>query len=1768
MAKCSTIPPSAPSTIMAISDAWSPDLDRSPSLSSDSGSSSTGTLPPISPALQSSSTFSSPTIGDSTEVGEFGTPVKAVLNRGSKTPTAAPAGEAKAPSPWSAGHRSGGGSVSFDAARATFASLETQNGRSSPILRTSPFIGNGGAPKGSDSPGSAPSPWGRPGSPVRPPSPFKREDGRASPTPTAGTFAFPRPASPSHAPASPSNRFSTSPTRLGSPGRTTARPPLPTIPSDRPVPSSSASTIGFPSSPTTSYSLSPSLPQRERARVLSSAIFSLRDRPSSPALASSPDFSSVQGLERSVVGSVRSAAGRGGMGHRRAMTLPQLGMNGLPVPAPGSMCGAGLGAGGGMDEAAKKVAGLTIEEDVPGLPGRARLSRPAETASPFAPSAVFHSSHGGLNRLGEGREPPRRSMTSNHLHLLPSQTVKAIDRQREDLVAYEYLCHLAEARQWLEANITTRSDPSVPLWGESINDFEQSLRNGYALAHLARSLGSEACQGPIYNDPVRHFRHTVNINIFFQLVDEVDLPEIFRFETVDLYDAKNLPKVIYCIHALSHLMARRGLTSKMEDLVGKVDFTDAEVGAAQKGLNDAGVRMPNFRGIGKALDKHEPAPETPEQRQERELAAALPGIVGLQAVSRGALARRRFAAMVQHQRALERQRAKELAEEAEKRRIAEEEEERRVAEVEERRRRAEEEEVRCIAAEEESRRIEEEQRRIAEEEEARQMAEEDEERRYQAAVQEAARTMVGFQAHVRGALDRSRFDGKIEQLAVHHDAFVGLQACARAALVRRDLQRTKHAVFDAEPSITGFQAMCRSALARQRLLGLIRELRSADSFVDGVQAHIRGLLARQNLATKARDLRKTEVVRSVGGLQSLARAALARRRVNTQRQALEFVAPDVVGIQAQTRGWLGREAFLAWRENVYRNEDTIVYLQSMLRGAIARKRFFDLQRHFHENMSQVVRLQAAIRSRRQGSQYRQLRMGTNVPVSTIKNFMRLLDDSEFDYRGELQVESLRKELVSAIRETQTLEDDVKDLDTKIALLVKNKITHEVARAQRAGAGGLAPLKRSSLLSAANDPFAGGALDRQTQHKLDMYQQLFWLLQTKPVYLARLFANIGRLGISEKVQKAIEATTMVVFGYAQGHREEHLFLKLLQRSVQEELAAIPDIPAFVRGNFTFVRLFVKYGQGVNQRQYLATTLGPQVKEIMQWQQLDLGTDPVAIYRSEIAKEEMRTGLPSQRPKEVEYKQALGDRATNEVFIQHLISLRQATAVFLHAICNSTNQMPFGMRYIAREVFRALRARFAGQSDEDSLRVAGHIVYYRFIQPAIVAPENASIVEGVLPPIQRQNLAEVAKLLNQITVGRLFGDDQPYLVPMNPFIVESAGQYRNWVSQLIHVEDAETHFRADEYTDAAASRQPVIYISPNDIYSTHSVLAQNLSIIAPEEDDPVHKILIDLGGAPSGSSAELSRARAEDVALTLATRLAPQEDPNAQSKHLFNQAKRRVLAILKVHHGNDLEAVLARQVTPEDEDAWHYIRQDEEMEERRRAQLERRAIIPQTDDVRNMSFAQLKMATLGDIVQLRNLGLVSRDDKYQAILNSIAKDIRNKRHRRVQRQNELQTMHSTLTSLKDKKRYLDDQIKSYHVYIDQSMAGIQKKSKKRLILPWSLQAQHQRQLEKEGKTYAYGSFKYSAQDLYDRGVLLSIDQCSPKMYSNISMTVSSNEVGVFEIKALAMGKTMASVEVKLEDLLESQFVGKQTLLIGDVAKVSLPLLLHLINRKFYA
>jgi Calponin homology (CH) domain len=76
------------------------------------------------------------------------------------------------------------------------------------------------------------------------------------------------------------------------------------------------------------------------------------------------------------------------------------------------------------------------------------------------------------------------------------------------------------------------------------------------------------------------FRHSDNINFFFAACKAIELPDVFMFELIDLYDKKNIPKVIYCIHALrykvdndSHLLHKKGLAPRIKDLLGKLEFS-------------------------------------------------------------------------------------------------------------------------------------------------------------------------------------------------------------------------------------------------------------------------------------------------------------------------------------------------------------------------------------------------------------------------------------------------------------------------------------------------------------------------------------------------------------------------------------------------------------------------------------------------------------------------------------------------------------------------------------------------------------------------------------------------------------------------------------------------------------------------------------------------------------------------------------------------------------------------------------------------------------------------------------------------------------------------------------------------------------------------------------------------------------------------------------------------------------------------------------------
>ena len=415
-----------------------------------------------------------------------------------------------------------------------------------------------------------------------------------------------------------------------------------------------------------------------------------------------------------------------------------------------------------------------------------------------------------------------------------------------------------------------------------------------------------------------------------------------------------------------------------------------------------------------------------------------------------------------------------------------------------------------------------------------------------------AESIVSFQAVLRGRLLRKAEARQQEIIAAHLATFLSLQSHLRGVVVRRSRRADEQKVEDATDYIVAVQSVARGVLARRKKQYFLVNLQQTLPVITGIQAIARARLAKQAHQSMHKALAKVEVAGSVGGLQAFLRTKLAKRQTTEQKKKLDFVQPDVIGFQAVARGYLARQDYCEWRDYLQdpHTQGALVFLQSLIRGFLARRRLYIRTSFIHRNVDKVVTVQSLWRGRVERQMYDRLLTGIDVDVPTIQNYVHLLDDTDADYQRQIHTENLRNEVVQLVRENQSLETEVKELDTKIALILKNKMTfEELARAkhthaQSHGQGGREDGTFSHYGN--RDPFTSGAhLDRASQRKLELFEHLFFTLQTKGVYLSRLLYALSRNEADEKDRRLVESVTLILFGFGHERREEYLFHRLLQ-----------------------------------------------------------------------------------------------------------------------------------------------------------------------------------------------------------------------------------------------------------------------------------------------------------------------------------------------------------------------------------------------------------------------------------------------------------------------------------------------------------------------------------------------------------------------------------------------------------------------------------------------
>ncbi|XP_054667067.1 ras GTPase-activating-like protein IQGAP2 isoform X6 [Grus americana] len=1401
-------------------------------------------------------------------------------------------------------------------------------------------------------------------------------------------------------------------------------------------------------------------------------------------------------------------------------------------------------------------------------------------------------------------------------------SAEEMDERRRQNIAYEYLCHLEEAKRWMEVCLEEELPPTTEL--------EEGLRNGVYLAKLAKFFAPNVVsdkkiydlEQARYKRSGLHFRHTDNTVQWLRAMESIGLPKIFYPETTDVYDRKNIPRMIYCIHALSLYLFKLGLAPQIQDLLGKVDFTEEEISNMRKELEKYGIQMPSFSKIGGILASELSVDE----------AALHAAVIAINEAIEKGIAEQTIVTLrnpnamllnVDEELALDYQ--NEL--------------------FEAKRRKASNARLKVNGT------ISEEERDVYEE------------LLTQAEIQGNINKINRIIAigHINEAIDQGNPEKTLEALLLptaklqdvrpvnaRHYQDVLHHAKAQKCKESQDesallwLDEIQKGISDANNNIkeAAILAVGTSVINKslekgdsQPILMILQSKFGLRVIPECAETYFRNLSEAKNLKTREDSnespwiklvmknmydyyynaeteegtcvapegiVPKTswltgEEIQSIVGqvtadynreqlwlanenlivqLQAQARGFLVRKNYQERKAYLQNQEPSAVKIQAFWKGFKQRKSYVDRLKVLQDNVAAIVKIQSWVKMWLAKRAYRKRLQYFKDHNDEIVKIQAFLRANKAREDYRTLIGAENPPLTVLRKFAYLLDQSDLDFQEELEVTRLREEVVTKIRSNQQLEKDLNLMDIKIGLLVKNRITLQdvVLHSKKLNKKSKSQLEEMVMV----DKQGIKSLSKERRKKLEAYQHLFYLLQTNPTYLAKLIFQMPQ----NKSTKFMDTVIFTLYNYASNQREEYLLLKLFKTALEEEInSKVDQIQDIVTGNPTVIKMVVSFNRGARGQNTLRQLLAPVVKEIMEDKSLIINTSPVDVYKAWVNQLEMQTGEASKLPYDVTTEQALTHTEVVTKLESSIQSLRAVTDKVLASIFSSLNMMPYGMRYIAKVLKSSLHEKFPDATEDELLKIVGNLLYYRYMNPAIVAPDGFDIIDmtagGQIHPDQRRNLGCVAKVLQHAASNKLFEGESEHLSSMNTYLSQTYQKFRNFFQAACDVPEPEEKFNIDEYSDMVTLSKPVIYISIEEIINTHSLLLEHQDAIATDPNDLLNELLEGLGPVPDVESflgegavdpndpnreSTLNQLAKTEISLSLTSKYELREGEDQDLKSLMIKTKRLIVDVIRAQPGDTLLEILETPATAQQESEHLKL-------------VEKRAILDSKTPEKmkhsqsifedgQLPIEQKKRKIQRNLRTLEQAGLVSSATKYQEIINEIAKDIRNQRRYRHHRKAELVKLQQTLNALNSKTAFYEEQINYYNTYIKTCLDNLTRKNSRRSI---KLDGKEEVKVSKKLKQ---ASLKYTAARLHEKGVILEIEDLQTNQFKNVMFDITpGEEVGDFEIKAKFLGVEMEKVQLHFQDLLQMQYEGVAVMKMFDKAKVNVNLLIFLLNKKFY-
>jgi Ras GTPase-activating-like protein IQGAP2/3 len=706
-------------------------------------------------------------------------------------------------------------------------------------------------------------------------------------------------------------------------------------------------------------------------------------------------------------------------------------------------------------------------------------------------------------------------------------------------------------------------------------------------------------------------------------------------------------------------------------------------------------------------------------------------------------------------------------------------------------------------------------------------------------------------------------------------------------------------------------------------------------------------------------------------------------------------------------------------------------------------------------------------------------------------------------RAQKILRELKAKISSQSKKNFVLEKDVRYLDSRIALLIQNRMALE---------------EQNEVASHLEDGIELQEGSFPNDEKTQRYGNLLFLLQSEP----RHIAHLCRLVSMAEIDALLQTVMFTIYGNQYESREEHLLLTMFQSVLTYQFDNTPDYSSLLRANTPVSRMMTTYTRRGPGQSYLKVVLQDSINSLIELKDLDLEINPLKVYEKMVLELEENGQLPAHMPKSVTAEQAADNEKVQQIIAPRLNMLMEIANNFLSTIIKGLEETPYGIRWICKQIRSLSRRKYPDAQDQTICTLIGGFFFLRFINPAIVTPRSYMLIDATPAENPKRTLTYIAKMLQNLANKPSYAKE-PYMARLQPFIHQNKDRINKFLLDLCEVQDFYETLEMDNYV-ALSKRDLELSITLNEVYATHQLLERHATELARDDSSHLGVILQELGPAP----AQLPRKENRAINLPLFSKWeTPLDDLTAalditQEEIFFMEAKGTFVLILRSLPPNT-------SIT------------------RRPLRLDRIAEAAAT--TKNDSIMVKKgIRSMELLSQLQDLGVIDKEDGFSLLRDEIEQELVHLGSMKDKTIEETRKLEEVYRTIRDHNNYLVGQLETYKSYLH------------------NVRSQSEGKTRKQQKHQVLGPYKFTHQQLEKEGVIQK-SNVPENRRANIYFNFTSPLPGTFVISLHYKGRNrgLLELDLKLDDLLEMQKDNQEDLDL-EYVQFNVSKVLVLLNRRF--